>query len=1044
MALTWSLHPYPALAVALQGLRVRNPDWARGPDLLSAAKVDVQFDLRALLQRTIVVERLVVHDADLHLETGVDGQDNWHFSGGSGDAGILRLSSLRVLESTVAFQSALGPTPYGAWQAAVTRLDLGGLDGGQTVLDADLVYAETPVSLKADAGQADASASLRWPFQIQAQAAGTDFQVRGSSAAPFDPADLDAAVALQGPTPAPLGRLLGIDGLPDGPFQFNFELSRRNQELQLSRLAGFVDNSALPASVTVTGGDAALAADGVWSMALTGSLGTLPATLKLTSAAATAKGDRTAVDGFVAIRATLADNDFDGSLRPASQARRAMLSGKLVLGSIALDKITFGNAGGSAGVASKPATSPTAKLNGQAQPLAWRDKPLPIAALNRLDADLTVSAKALSWQRISVEKPRARVLLRNGRLRLEQITAALPGLTLTGNARVDAGPRPPVVTLALHTDHVDLSRALRMLAKPPTFDGTIDRLKLTLQTHGDTPAALIRGLGGKVAAASVQVRVPVGKGRDRWEVGLGSPSLTIEPGKTVSLSSGVTLATRSFDLTLTGGSLADLLWQVNPWPRIAVSARGKLGDEDVAVKGHVGPLSAVVAGRDVTLDLALSDLPVKRGKARSQPGKRLSASVVGTLVRLDDLDGSRLKVQVSGQSLAALSPLLQVELPAQSFTAAARLEGRPQRLDLLDLKATSGDSDIAGQLRIEFGAQPRVDALLTARRLDLSAFADASGRMADGDAINQAAAKTKASTAGLDPGWMAKVAQTLPLEGLRRFDAELHLGAGHAHLGDFGVDDARLDATLDAGHLVLAARAGQERLSAKLDVRPEQTRWRIDLRHKGKLDLSWLIEAENEHPLSTVPLSVDLHLNSVGDSFQGLLDSADGQLELVLGAGQLARSASRLPLGGVLFTLLDVLNPLDLRKQAASLRCAVFDFDIADGIGTSKRGLAVQTTGLNVLGGGAVNLRTSEIELHFKTAKRKGVGLNLLGIADKFVYVTGTLQHPHAAFDPKELLLYGGAAWASGGLSLVYDQIIQRLSGLGNPCDQVMRHGGRQ
>ena len=446
LALTWSLHPYPALAVALQGLRVRNPDWARGPDLLSAAQVDVQFDLRAFLQRTIVVERLVVHGADLQLETGADGQENWHFSGGGSDAGILRLSSLRALDSTVAFQSALVPTPQGAWQAAVTRLDLGGLDGGQTLLDAELVYAETPVSLKADAGQTDASASARWPFQIQAQVAGADLQVHGSAAAPFDPADLDAAVDLQGPTPAPLGRLLRIDGLPDGPFQFKFELTRRNQDLQLSGLAGSVDSSALPTPVRVTGGDAALSGD-----------------------------------------------------------------------------------------------------------------------------------------------------------------------------------------------------------------------------------------------------------------------------------------------------------------------------------------------------------------------------------------GSRLRLQVSGQSLAMLSPLLRVELPAQPFTAAARLEGRPRRSDLLDLKATSGDSDIAGQLRIEFGLQPRVDALLTAQQLDLSAFVDPSGRMADGDAINRPAAKAKASTsiAGLDPRWKAKAAQTLPLEWLRRFDSELHLSAGHVHFGDFGVDNARLDTMLDAGHLVLTARAGQERLSATLDVRPE-------------------------------------------------------------------------------------------------------------------------------------------------------------------------------------------------------------------------------
>ncbi len=227
----------------MQGLRVRNPDWAWGPDLLSAAQVDVQFDLRALLQRTIVVERLVVHGADLQLETGADGQENWHFSGGGSDAGILRLSSLRALDSTIAFQSALGPTPDGAWQAAVTRLDLGGLDGGQTLLDAELVYAETPVSLKADAGQADASASARWPFQIQAQVAGTDLQVHGSAAAPFDPADLDATVALQGPTPAPLapsarhrwsaGRTVSVqlraDPPESGPSAFAARRFRRQQ-----------------------------------------------------------------------------------------------------------------------------------------------------------------------------------------------------------------------------------------------------------------------------------------------------------------------------------------------------------------------------------------------------------------------------------------------------------------------------------------------------------------------------------------------------------------------------------------------------------------------------------------------------------------------------------------------------------------------------------------------------------------------------------------------------------------------------------------------
>ena len=55
----------------------------------------------------------------------------------------------------------------------------------------------------------------------------------------------------------------------------------------------------------------------------------------------------------------------------------------------------------------------------------------------------------------------------------------------------------------------------------------------------------------------------------------------------------------------------------------------------------------------------------------------------------------------------------------------------------------------------------------------------------------------------------------------------------------------------------------------------------------------------------------------------------------------------------------------------------------------------------------AAKRRSSEIELHFKTAQRKGLGISLLGIADKFVFVTGTFQEPRAAIDAKGLLLPG-------------------------------------
>jgi hypothetical protein len=208
-----------------------------------------------------------------------------------------------------------------------------------------------------------------------------------------------------------------------------------------------------------------------------------------------------------------------------------------------------------------------------------------------------------------------------------------------------------------------------------------------------------------------------------------------------------------------------------------------------------------------------------------------------------------------------------------------------------------------------------------------------------------------------------------------------------------------------------------------------------------------LIKAKNQQALSNVPVAVEVRLSGLGASIPELLRSADGRIAMILGAGQLDRKASRLPFGGVVLSLLDTVNPTRLstvriRQDLVSLQCAVLQFDVAGGIAISQRGLALQTDNLNVLGGGAIKLETGEIALRFKTVKRSGVGLSLLGVADRFVVVRGTLKSPRATVDRGDLLVEGAAAWATGGLSLVADQVIQRLTAFGSPCETVLRRDG--
>ena len=1005
LTLAWS--PLPSIAV--QGLRIQNPGWARNPRFARAERVEVQLDLGALWERHIRIARLLVHKADVNLETGPRGQNNWTFGAGARSTKTPRVDTLQVLDSTLVFETAQGKTH----RLGIRRLDLQGLGSGKLVLEAALAYRDSPLSVSATSGQEGAAQAARWPFTIRAKIADATIEATGGSSAPFDFSGIEADLNLEGENLRSLRRLIPLDGLAQGPFRLAFALTHDGAGYRFRNIAGSLDAPAPLGRIDVARGEASVSRDSTLSAALEGAWRQTPATLKLDLAHADPR-DPGAPRGLE-VTATLGDTALSGSLRLASGGARPKITGDL-----RFTKIDLAGIAPDQEASKQPAPQPGHLPEGEgdegratrdSQGTAWSERPLPLAVLRTFDADLTLKADLVTAERIQARDVRGQALLDNGRLRLEGFSASLPGLPLTGRATLDAAAQPPAIDLALAAERVQLAQALSFLSPAPKIDGTLQAVALEVKAQGDTPAALIGTLGGKLTARTARLR-PSDKrtGKDA-EISLTKPTVTVKPGKPVGLHTGVAVKQQQLTLALTGGPLADLLTQERPWPTIKVDASGKLQRKAFEVRGGVGPLAALLAGRDLRIDLAAHH----RG---------LKASVKGTLARLDGLRGSKLAVKASGASLSALGAVLGADLPeGQPFKVSARLQGGDRRLDVRDLEATSGDSDIAGKLRIRLDAKTRVEATLASHSIDLTPYLDARGD-------RPTAVK-------------ASLSETLPLELLHVLDGTLRWKADHVRIGDFGADDGNLSATLDAGHLRLSVNAGQERLSADVEIRPEKTQWRLNLEHKGKLDLGWLIEEENASLLSRVPTALDVRLSGVGSSLQTLLGSAHGQVELVLGAGRLNKKAAVLPLGDIVVTLLDTINPASRRGGFEDLQCAVFQLEVTDGIATSTRGLALQTEAMNLLGGGALNLRSSEIELHFKTARRKGIGISLLGVADRFIYISGTLREPKVAVDPKGLLLHGGAAWATGGLSLVYDQLFKRLTAFDNPCDAVMRKGER-
>jgi hypothetical protein len=227
-------------------------------------------------------------------------------------------------------------------------------------------------------------------------------------------------------------------------------------------------------------------------------------------------------------------------------------------------------------------------------------------------------------------------------------------------------------------------------------------------------------------------------------------------------------------------------------------------------------------------------------------------------------------------------------------------------------------------------------------------------------------------------------------------------------------------------------------LSLDLELQPGQTDWQFDLHHKGKLNLGRLIKAKNQQALSSVPVTVEMRMNAVGASVPQLLRSADGRIELVLGAGQLDRKASKLPFGGVVVKPArhrqsdpDSARSASARTSSASnARCCSSISPTASPPAsagwrckpTSSMCWAAAPSSWRRKRSAALQDRQTHRGRAQPARRRR-----------PFIIVDGTLKHPRVTIDKGDLLVDGAAAWATGGLSLVADQLVQRLTAFGKP-----------
>lgn len=396
--------------------------------------------------------------------------------------------------------------------------------------------------------------------------------------------------------------------------------------------------------------------------------------------------------------------------------------------------------------------------------------------------------------------------------------------------------------------------------------------------------------------------------------------------------------------------------------------------------------------------------------------------------------GLEARFDATVKDTATLRKMLQQPVPA---LPPSKLKGRAsmakQALVVEDFAAEIGKSRANGTLRLELeGARRAFSAKLDAPLIDLEELYAV--RKALGSDTNSGA-KRDGRVFSSDP---------FPLAALKALDGDAQLRIEKLRLADGNmIDDVRARARFKQGRID----------SDELKLRLQGRELKIDVNADATSGKSLAVNATlagSQVPLAALtglvglapppegaPTDVAVKFSGRGSSLRGLMASANGDVRVVVGPGRLRNRA--LDAGADVTELLNALNPARSQDPYTEMKCAVLRFPVRNGIATISNGIALETSKVRLLGGGTVNLRNETLELGFRPAAARGLGVGAGNLA-RFAKVEGTLANPRVGLDmagAASTAAVAGAAIATGGLTLLAGGLLID-SVPDNPCQVAL------
>ena len=375
-------------------------------------------------------------------------------------------------------------------------------------------------------------------------------------------------------------------------------------------------------------------------------------------------------------------------------------------------------------------------------------------------------------------------------------------------------------------------------------------------------------------------------------------------------------------------------------------------------------------------------------------------------------------------SLAAIGTVDSRRFTNQAFSVTANVVSGDGSLTVEKLDIRIGESDVLGKVLVRKGDIPEIEIDVYSDRLFLRPL------------LEEAEKEFDAEPEFEDGRLIPDVA--MPVERLRKLNGSLdvdiaELQRGALQLREIEVDARLRDGRLDVSMARFKARSGGLLGRAAFDASTDVASASLELVAR---DLAFGMTEANVDLAMTGDM--DIGLRTAGNDLRTMAGNLNGVLFMNTRGGRIEKNEFVAAIyGNLLEEILSTINPFRETEPYTDFECAIVAAEVNDGIVTGAPNSFFSTDKIRLVTKSTIDLKTEKIRVGIRTTPRKILSISAGELINPYVQVIGTLAEPQLAVDEAGVIITGGAAVATGGLSLLAKGLWDRLSKSGDPCKQV-------